>query len=45
MNIDAFEKGDELIRLRARLELGEQSRLSGESSYTLEESKRHLEEP
>lgn len=44
MNIDAFEKRDELIRLRARLELAEQSRLSGESTYTLEESRRRVEE-
>ena len=43
MSIDAFEKRDELIRLRAKLELAEQSRLAGEPTYTLEESKQRLE--
>ena len=43
MSIDAFEKRDELIRLRAKLELAEQSRLAEEPTYTLEESKQRLE--
>ena len=43
MSIDAFEKRDELIRLRAKLELAEQSRLAGDPTYTVEESKQRLE--
>ncbi len=43
MSIDAFEKRDELIRLRAKLELAERSRLAGEPSYTQEESRQRLE--
>jgi prevent-host-death family protein len=43
MSIDAFEKREELIKLRAKIELAEQSRLSGETVYTLEESKQRLE--
>lgn len=43
MNIDTFEKQDELIRLRVKLELAEQSRLAGEPIYTLEESMQRLE--
>ena len=43
MSIEAFEKRDEIIRLRAKLELAEQSRLAGEPTYTLEESKQRLE--
>ena len=43
MSIDAFEKREELIKLRAKIELAEQSRLSGETVYTLEDSKQRLE--
>lgn len=43
MSIDAFEKREELIRLRAKIEVAEQSRLSGEKTFTLEESRRRLE--
>jgi len=42
MSIDAFEKREELIRLRAKLELAEQSRLAGEPVYTLEDSRQRL---
>lgn len=44
MSIDAFEKRDELIRLRAKLETAEQSRLAGEPTYTLGESRARVEE-
>lgn len=44
MSIEAFEKREELIRLRARLELAEHSRLAGESSYSLEQSRKRVEE-
>lgn len=43
MSIDAFEKRDELIRLQAKLEIAEQSRIAGEQTYTLEESRVCLE--
>lgn len=43
MSIDAFEKREELFRLRAKLEQAESSRISGEASYTLEESRNRLE--
>jgi len=43
MSIDAFEQREELIRLRARIEFAENSRLAGEKSYTIEESRLHLE--
>ena len=44
MSIDAFEKREEILRLKAKLEAAEQSRLAGEPVYTVEESKRRLEE-
>lgn len=43
MSTEAFERREELIRLRVRLELIEQSRLAGEPTYTLEQSKNRLE--
>lgn len=43
MSIDAFERRDEIIRLRAKLEMAEQSRLAGEPTCTPEESKQRLE--
>ena len=43
MSIDAFEKRDEIFRLRAKLELAEKSRLAGEPTYTMEESKQRLD--
>lgn len=42
MSIDAFEKREETFRLRAKLELAEASRLAGDQTYTLEESRRRL---
>lgn len=44
MSIEAFEKREELIRLRAKLELAEQSRLAGGPAFTLNESRQRLDE-
>lgn len=44
MSIEAFEQREETLKLRAMLEAAEQARLSGAPSYTLEESKKRLEE-
>jgi len=43
MSIDAFERREELFRLRAKLEAAEQGRLSGLPTYTIEESRKRLE--
>ena len=43
MSIDAFERRDEMLRLQARIEAAEQSRLHGEPSYSIEDSKQRLE--
>ena len=43
MSIDAFEKREEVMRLRAKLEFAEQSRLIGEPTFTLEESQKRLD--
>ncbi len=44
MSIEAFEQREETLRLRARLEAAEAARLSGAPAYTLEESRKRLEE-
>ena len=44
MSIDAFERREEVLKLRARLAAAEQSRLSGQPAVSLEESRRRLEE-
>ena len=44
MSIEAFEQREETLKLRAKLELAEQARLSGAPAFTLEESKKRLEE-
>ena len=44
MSIEAFEKRDEIIRLRTKLELAEQSRIAGDKTFTLDESRQRLEE-
>jgi hypothetical protein len=44
MSIGAFEKREEILRLRARVEFAEQSRLAGEQTFSLEKSKERLEE-
>ncbi len=43
MSIEAFEKREEIIKLRAKLELAEQSRLAGEATFSLEDSKKRLD--
>ena len=42
MNLEAFEQREEEIRLRAKLELAEQSRLAGEPTFSIEESRARL---
>ena len=44
MSIEAFEQREEALKLRARLEVAEQARLAGASTYTLDESRKRLEE-
>jgi prevent-host-death family protein len=44
MSIEAFEKREEILKLKAKLEAAEQSRLAGEAVFSLDESKRRLEE-
>lgn len=44
MSIDAFERREEVLKLRAKLEAAEQCRLSGQAAVSLEESRRRLEE-
>ena len=43
MSIDAFERRDELLKLRAKLAAAEQSRISGQPAFSIEESRRRLE--
>lgn len=43
MSIEAFEQREETLKLRAKLETAEVSRLSGAPTYTLEESRKRLE--
>ncbi len=44
MSIEAFERREETLKLRARLEAADRSRLAGDSTYTIEESRKRLEE-
>lgn len=44
MSIAAFEKREEIIKLRTKIELAEKSRLADEPTFTLEQSKQRLEE-
>ena len=44
MSIDAFEKREETFRLRAKLELAEASRIAGEPTYKLEQSRQRINE-
>lgn len=44
MSIDAFERREELHRLRAKLEAAEQGRLAGAPTHTLEEVSELVEE-
>lgn len=42
MSIDAFERREELIRLKAKLDAAEQSRLSGEPTVSIDEARKKL---
>ena len=43
MSIDAFERREEVLKLRARLASAEQSRMSGQSGFSIEQSRKRLE--
>ena len=43
MSIEAFEQREESLKLRAKLEVAETTRLSDAPTYTLEESRNRLE--
>ena len=43
MSINAFERREELHRLRAKLEVAERGQLAGLPEYTIEESRKRLE--
>lgn len=44
MSIEAFEKKDEMLKLRLKILEAEHSRLSGESMYSLEDARKIIEE-
>jgi hypothetical protein len=44
MSIEAFERREELFRLRAKLEAAEQERLAGLPVYSIDESRKRLED-
>ena len=44
MSIDAFEKREELIRLKAKLDAAEQSRILAEPTISIEEARQRLKE-
>lgn len=44
MSIDAFERREEVLKLRAKLAAAEQSRLSGQPAVSIDESRKRLEE-
>jgi len=44
MSIEGFEKREQLLKLRSKLAIAENSRLSGEPAVSLEEAKKRLEE-
>lgn len=43
MSIEEFEQREETLKLQAKLEAAEQARLSGASTYALEESRKSLD--
>lgn len=43
MSIEAFERREEILRLRAKLAAAEQSRLSEQPTVSMEESRKRLE--
>ncbi|MEA1960716.1 MAG: type II toxin-antitoxin system Phd/YefM family antitoxin [Bacillota bacterium] len=44
MSIEAFEKREQILKLRSKVAMAEQSRLSGEPSISLDEARKRLEE-
>ena len=44
MSIQAFEKREQILKLRSKIVIAEQSRLSGEAAITLDEARKRLEE-
>ena len=44
MSIEAFEKREQILKLCSKIAIAEQSRLSGETTITIEEAKKRLEE-
>jgi len=44
MSIDAFERRDEILKLRARLAAAEQSRAAGQPALSMEESRKRLDD-
>ena len=43
MSIDAYERREEVLKLRAKVEAAEQVRLTGQPAYSIEESRKRLE--
>lgn len=43
MSIEAYERREEVLKLRAKIEAAEQARLSGQPAYSIEESRKRLE--
>jgi len=43
MSIDAFERREELHKLRAKLAAAEQARVSGQPTFSADESRKRLE--
>lgn len=44
MSIEAFEKREQLIKLRAKIALSEQTRLNGQKTISLNEARQLLED-
>ena len=44
MSIEAFEQRDELIALRQKLHAAEQSRISEDATFSIEDSRKRMEE-
>lgn len=44
MSIDAFEKREQILKLRAKIMLAEQTRVSGEPAVSLESARVRIEE-
>jgi len=44
MSIEAFEKREQVLRLRSKITMAERSRLDGERTVSLDEARKRLEE-